>query len=216
MKHLNFQSDAQLCFFNFIIQSIAIKTSDCYLEDSFNAQRDKLLVNKDSLSLLHFNIRSCQKNFPEFQNYLCNLDISFSIIGLTETWFSDSNFTGFKYDDYTVLSKHRTNRIGGGVSLLIKDGIPYSDRNDLSIFNNNIESLFIEIDKTVFQTNKNVVIGIIYRPPNTNINEFNNILSDLLETIETDKKECHFLGDYNINLLNYDTHQPTSDFLDIM
>ena len=41
--------------------------------------------------------------------------------------------------------------------------------------NDSIESLFIEIP---IPQNKNIVIGVIYRPPNSNTNEFLTYLSN--------------------------------------
>ena len=41
-------------------------------------------------SLFHVNIRSLPHNFNNFQQYLECLDYSFPIIGVTETWHSDS------------------------------------------------------------------------------------------------------------------------------
>ena len=62
----------------------------------------------------------------------------------------------------------------------------------------------------------NVVIGIIYRPPNTDINAFNDQFATVMENIKQEKKICYLMGDYNINFLNDELHGPTSDFNDIM
>ena len=115
-----------------------------------------------------------------------------------------------------MLWYHRKERAGGGVALLLKQEISYIARPDLEISSRIIESLFIEVDQKVFKTNKNLLIGVIYRPPDTNLNEFNDILSDLLEKMETDKKHCYILGDYNANLLQVNSHKATSDFLDTL
>ena len=36
----------------------------------------------------------------------------------------------------------------------------------------------------------------------------------MLEKVSKEKKQIFLLGDYNINLLNYNVHQPTNNFLD--
>lgn len=76
------------------------------------------------------------------------------------------------------------------------------------------EMLFIEIDKSVFDTNSNVVVGVIYRIPNTDISLFNDKIAHIMSKIKNESKLCYMLGDYNINLLNCDVHQPTHDFVD--
>ena len=43
--------------------------------------------------------------------------------------------------------------------------------------------------------------------------DFNNHLNQMLE-ISKEQKQIFLLGDFNINLLNYNAHQPTNDFLD--
>ena len=43
--------------------------------------------------------------------------------------------------------------------------------------------------------------------------EFNNHLNQMLE-VSREQKQIFLLGDFNINLLNYNIHQPTNDFLD--
>ena len=41
-----------------------------------------------------------------------------------------------------------------------------------------------------------------------------NYLSQIFETVSKEQKQVFLLGDFNINLLNYNDHQPTNDFLD--
>ena len=43
--------------------------------------------------------------------------------------------------------------------------------------------------------------------------EFNNHLNQMLEKVSKEQKQIFLLGDFNINLLNYNVHQPTNDFL---
>ena len=88
-------------------------------------------------------------------------------------------------------------------------------RSDLNNFESDAETIFIEVDKSVFQTQSNLVVGLIYRIPDRDITQFNYNFNEVLNIIKTENKTCYLLGDYNINLLNSETHTPTSDFLDI-
>jgi len=50
----------------------------------------KLVPNDDEhFSLLHMNSRSAQKNLNDLSLYLETLSMKFSVIGLTETWFTE-------------------------------------------------------------------------------------------------------------------------------
>ena len=61
----------------------------------------------------------------------------------------------------------------------------------------------------------NIILSCIYKYPNININEFNDdYLNDLLDKLSKENNTIFHLGDFNINLLNYDTHLPTNKFLD--
>ena len=44
--------------------------------------------------------------------------------------------------------------------------------------------------------------------------EFNDMLTPILEKIYLENKEGYVIGDFNINLMNYETDNPTSHFLD--
>ena len=40
-----------------------------------------------------------------------------------------------------------------------------------------------------------------------------NYLSQIFEIVSKEQKQVFLLGDFNINVLNYNDHQPTNDFL---
>ena len=49
------------------------------------------------------------------------------------------------------------------------------------------------------------------------IDEFNNqFLSSMLEKVSFENKKVYVMGDFNINLLNYESSQETADFLNNM
>ena len=76
-----------------------------------------------------------------------------------------------------------------------------------------IESILVEMDKEIFQKCKNVT-GVIYRPPSTDLLTFNDAMSLMLSELTQENKYRYVMGDYNINLLNYETHQHTTYFVD--
>ena len=105
---------------------------------------------------------------------------------------------------------------GGGVSLYVKNAIVHKRRQDLEIFNGDIESIFTEVDKMNFETVSNIIIGIVYRVPDSSVDLFNDHMSNITESISKEGKLCYLMGDMNIDLIKHDVHMPTSSFLDIM
>ena len=105
---------------------------------------------------------------------------------------------------------------GGGVAIFVKDKQCFKEREDLSIFDDYCESVFIEIDKSNSGFQKYGVIGVIYRPPNTDVKVFNELITTIIDKINKENKLCYFMGDYNIDLLKHDSHPHTNDFLNIM
>ena len=140
----------------------------------------------------------------------------FSVIGITETWISDANHSLYEFDDYSHVSLYRKDKSGGGVSLFIRNGISYFTRQDLDKIDELIECIFIEVDKDIFSTTRNIILGVIYRPPNTSPTDFLKVLSEIMHKLKRENKLCYLMGDYNLDLLKNENHLPTSKFLDLM
>ena len=107
-------------------------------------------------------------------------------------------------------------RVGGGVALLVKQPLEYCVREDVSFCNEFIESLLIEVHLHNQPTKNDVIIGVIYRPPDTDINSFVAIITDILSVIKAERKTCYLLGDLNINLVNVSNHIHSAEFLEVM
>jgi len=66
--------------------------------------------------------------------------------------------------------------------------------------------------------NQNILIGCTYRPPDqshkkNHLDLFNSEFSKILKSTDCGKKKTVSLAsDYNLDLLNYDSHGPTADF----
>ena len=175
--------------------------------------KTKFCNTNSSLSMIHVNARSLKNKFEDFQLMLSTLGHTFSIIGVSETWFNEhTNLNLFHLDNYSLYNLDRTDKTGGGVALYVKDGIKCSQRKDLSIITSDYEMIFIELETT----KKHAVFGCVYRPPNVDIPCFKDRIDDVLKTLESEKKDIYIMGDYNINFINYATHCQTGDFLDNM
>ena len=104
-----------------------------------------------------------------------------------------------------------TNNKGGGDIFSIQ----YTIRKKTITVKNMFESLFIEIDKSILKTKRNVIIAELYRPSSSQLKHFNKELENLLNAIE--KKSSFLMGDYNVNRLEetYERKSLIQDFTNI-
>ena len=64
------------------------------------------------------------------------------------------------------------------------------------------------------QEKSNIIVGTIYIHPKMDVTKFNNILKSLLKKNNQKQKTVFLLGDFNIDLMHYNEHKPTNEFLD--
>ena len=83
------------------------------------------------------------------------------------------------------------------MAISLRDGMLYKQCTDLSVFNDCCESCFIEIEKTVFGHERNVVVGVSYRPPNTDIQCFIDAVKGICDKLQNENELCYLLGDYD-------------------
>ena len=197
------------CVFN-------VQNCDYYTEPSFAKKCIQLNISENCFSLMHCNIRSMAKNLNDFEQYLQCLNLRFKVVTFSETWLTHANYECFNICGYNIENQFRSDKSGGGVSICVSHEIEYTLRNEFNFCNEYIESLFIEIPKSEFNFDKNIIVGTVYRPPNTEIEEFIKYLDDILVKLKAEQNIIYLLGDFNINLLNIENHTQSSDFLDLL
>ena len=109
-----------------------------------------------------------------------------------------------------MFVNNRPDKSGGGVALYISNAFECIVHDDISRMDNIVESLFLEI---YIPGIRNIVVGIMYRPPNSNIKDFLTYLSDLIKSPVFKNKDCFFLGDFNIDLLKLENDTAAHEFL---
>ena len=73
-----------------------------------------------SFSISHVNVRSFNKKMPQLEILLTQLQINFSCIIVSETWFSENQFLNSYYlDDYNLYCRSRIDGGGGGVCVYV-------------------------------------------------------------------------------------------------
>jgi len=97
--------------------------------------------------------------------------------------------------------------------MYIKKGIQYSVRYDLTSSTDESEMLWVEIESDL---NSNMICGVVYRHPSSNLETFLNKFCSVIGKINQERKLCLISGDFNINLLNFDKHPLTEDFINTL
>ena len=188
---------------------------DYFTESQFNELFHKTRSSiSNCVSLLHLNIRSLSRNYDNFASFLANIEGKFSTMGVSETWLKDSGYS-FDIMGYDFIHNPRPNRIVGGVEIFVNNDLEFKPRHDLAfpdISSPSTESLFIEIRRPL---SKNIIIGVIYRPPDSNVNDFVQSFNSLLAKIGKENKLSYLLGDFDLNLMNHHSHSLTGEFVDL-
>ena len=184
--------DPDKCFFNQHSHSL-LEACNYQTEQTFNNYVSLKGISNNNFSLFLLSIRSVPANLSSLLSDMENLDHRFSVIGLTETWLNPSNIDAYGIDGYNHIGITRSNKNGGGVSLFMSNEINVSKINFKDI---------------------TYIIGIVHRPPNSDIEQFTETLNDILSQIS--HLPCYIMEDYNLDLLKHECHNPTEHFLNAM
>ena len=84
--------------------------------------------DKTNFSIIHFNTRSLIRNFDQLNLLLRNLNMPFSVIGVSETWLTDCTAEHVNIRGYNFVSNHRKSKTGGGVGIYLQNGLQTSRR----------------------------------------------------------------------------------------
>ena len=160
--------DPDVCFFNEIEYQVSCTCNYFDCESFKKAHYDmKKQYCINNLALCHLNIRSLKQNLADFERHLNLLDMRFTIIGVSGTWLDDCDCLLNELNVYDLIEEHRVSKRGGGVGIFVKNGMCFSKREDLCIFEKYAECVTIEIEKPSLNSDKNIIVCVIYRPENT-------------------------------------------------
>ena len=100
-----------------------------------------------ALSLLFHNVRSARGvGLEMLEAEMRRWSVQWDVVGLAETWLDAESEKGVTMAGFEVVCASRKVKKGGGVALLIREGLTYRERPDLGTFiEGKFESLFIEV-----------------------------------------------------------------------
>ena len=129
---------------------------------------------------------------------------------------NDSNINQnslFQLEGYIPVHQIRKSCKGGRIVIFIRDSLLYKLRNDLSINCEYVESLSIEILNS--QT-RNIIFNAICRSPNGNLNVCETFFKNIFFDSTTANKTFFLAGNFNINVLDFETNKKVQSFVNLM
>ena len=173
---------------------------------------NKIKLTRQNFFVFHTNIRSLSKHFDELHTQLNMLNIPFDIIGISESkqQVGKDFLVNIQMDGYSMYSQPLKSSCGGCV-LYVTPRLDHHVRDDLSVIEDYYETIWIETNN---HKSKNLLCCCLYRQPSSDITNFNNHISSILQKVQKENKSQLIMGD--INLVNYDSHPETNGFINLM
>ena len=132
----------------------------------------------NDLSLLHCNIRSLYKNIDKLEEIVTPCSKPPDIIALSETRIKETSIIA-TLPGYNFINENSQTQ-AGGVGAYIKNNLKYLQRRDLQFKIHGCENIWLEI----LGKRQKIIIGIVYRHPQYNIDRFSQPFSETTAKIE--------------------------------
>ena len=161
------------------------------------------------LSLLSMNINGLLGKQDDLLTLLKQLKLKFDIIAVSETHLNETSEKYMRIDNYNALFNSRKFKGWGGVALFIRSNLTFIPRPDINIF---IEGIFESVFAEVINKGTRFLVGSIYRPPNSDVTEFFQCLSGILDKIKD--KRSYIMGDFNLDISNLHDNSNSARLLD--
>ena len=175
------------------------------------------ISNTYSFKLIHINGRSLKAHFDELEHLILDSEVKYSIIALTETWLTEDNKNIFHLPGYSFISKCRDGKRAGGVGIYVHDDFNFVLRDNLSISNSCVESLFVDLTLKQECYFRSFTVGCMYRPPNGNMLQFKDHLTYVLPFLDFKKNKISCItGDLNIDLLNNNANTISNECINLL
>ena len=186
-------------------------TDNCEYIDYENL--GKLTISQSDLRVVQLNIRGIKSKIDELDMLITDLNQP-DIIIISETWLKSGEDKFINIKGYTFEGTPRERKKGGGVGFLIKHGLIYRELVDLN--RNKDKPVFEHHYIELKGDQQNIILGSIYRPPNTDLDRFIVNYRNSLEQLNSMKNREIILGmDHYINFLKHDVHPKTQEFIEL-
>ena len=186
--------------------------------------RKKFANSIDCFSTYSHNIRSINGHWNDVLDIIYSAQpIKFSVIAFQEIWSVQKHYEIPGYGKFEFLTRDTNGppnpNCGGGFGLFINDKYKvYEILEEESVLIPHVyESIWVKIK---IKNGRDKIIGNVYRPntaPLANLEQSLNIHNEIIEKILNNKAhakcEIQILSDFNVNMLNFETHGLTNDYI---
>ena len=189
------------------------KLPKCKYRDIRYFSNFDMKLKSKCLSFFHFNINSISKHFDKFIHLINELQLEFDIFGISKSRIVKSQPLNSSSLNY-VIEQTSSESFAGGIFLYINKRHSYKTLPGVAIYNpKKLEFVFVEV---VLPKKSNLIVRCIYKHSCMDICTFNDhYLNPLLNNVSKEaNKTIVLLGDFNIDLLNFDTSEHVSTFQD--
>ena len=169
-----------------------------------------LQLSSNDFSIFHTNVRSLSLHHDELVSLSAHTNLNLDVIGVSEVWHSNDNpiLSNVEIPGYTFYKTSSCSQ-NGGAGLYIKNSLTSNPRIDLDSSTDDFETAWVEIGN---KKDKDFLVCCLYRHPSSNVDNLTSHFRYLLSKLSSNKL-LFIMGDFNINLLDYASHTPTSDFI---
>ena len=172
---------------------------------------DSISVDSNDLVIMQLTVHGLYSKMDQIKSLLDTVttEKKLDVLMLCETWQS-KNSPIPDLPRYDYIHKARTNKLGGGVGILISDNLTYKTRSDLEINTETIKRCIAELK---LKTNR-LLLCSGYRAPGNNPSKFVDEYSELLFIINGTGLPVIMGLDHNLDLLKHKSHSPTLRFIE--
>ena len=191
------------------------------------------IQNGNNLTIITLNVANLFSKLKFFKLFIENITTTKNkpdIIAVVETHISETTNAGYTPEElknilpgYVFYHRGRVSKKGGGVGIFVSGTLSSETETiELVRFQDELfENIVVKIPNTFKNhkkdCDKNLIIAVIYRQPNNNnLDIFTEELEKLLKQVDKKKNEIVLTGDTNLDLLKYDSHQATGNYLDLL
>lgn len=156
--------------------------------------------SNNSLKIIHINIRSINKNLPQFEVILSSMSFQCDILILTECWLKVTGKVP-TLDGYNSYASTNNLIQNDGVVVYIKSGLLCTVS----------EPLFLDANCLVCVTSNTAIICIYRSPSYKNIDNFINSLHSTVTSLKS-YNNLALIGDINVDIKPNNNTDRMSDF----
>ena len=169
---------------------------------------EKPVVAPNDYSLLLININSLHAHLEELKELLLAIKIMPALIFICKTRIRHKPLPNVNIDGYLFMHKPSPTQ-ARSVGIYVRNDIRVKRNNYFDLNLEGCEDLWIDVELNCAKSH--YLYGVIYRHPNSKVNNFLQELNTKLSLITQKNKKCIIMGDINMNVIEKSTQ--TVDYL---